>query len=145
MPLITLPPQVGPILARWQAARGHADITDYDILLDDIRTLLHELTTLPDQTAEVAGLRNQITDLQTQVTALTDQANQAASPTRIRDPQDEIAILLEEQAAMAETITNLRAEATARTSTITDLRTQLANAQATINALCITTPHRPRG
>jgi len=73
MSLVTLPLQVSILLGQWQAAQGHADVTD--TLVNDTRTLLHGLTTLPDQTTVVTGLQSQVADLQAQVAEITQERN----------------------------------------------------------------------
>jgi len=64
MSLVTLPPDVNCLLARWQAAQTADDITNQ--LVDETRALLAALTTLPDQ-------RTQLTDLTEQVRQLTEE------------------------------------------------------------------------
>jgi len=80
MSLITLPPDVSSLLARWQAAHDMTDITNQ--LVVETRALLTALTTLPDQ-------RTQLTNLTEQVRQLTDNAEIAE--TTIRTLRDELA------------------------------------------------------
>ena len=116
MSLVNLPPQVSLLLARWQAAQGLADVTD--TLVNDARTLLHGLTTLPDQAPVVTGLRSQVADLQAQV---------ASQPT-VTNLQSEIA-------DRDQRITELTEELQATNTAIASLRTQIDNQQLTINTL----------
>lgn len=101
MSLVTLPPEVAQLLARWQAVHAPTDITD--VLVDNTRTLLNALTTLPDQRAT----------MNTQVTDLTNQ---------VQNLRDEQQVALDAADAQHQEITRLQTELTAAQANLTDAR-----------------------
>jgi len=76
MPLVTLPPDVSSLLARWQAAHDMTDITNQ--LVDETRALLTALTTLSDQ-------RTQLTNFTEQVRQLTEEQTLALNNAEIAE------------------------------------------------------------
>ena len=61
MSLLTLPPDVSSLLARWQAAHDMTNITNQ--LVDETRALLTALTTLRDQRTQLTNLTKQVRQL----------------------------------------------------------------------------------
>jgi len=123
--LVLLPNErITQLLARWQSIQTTADINQN--LATDTGTILHELTILPDRSAEVTNLRTQITNEQTQVTTLRTQV--ADRDQRIQNLEDEQATALTDAETAEAAMTLLRTQTT-------QLRNELAGTRATIAVL----------
>ena len=123
--LVLLPNErITQLLARWQSIQTTADINQN--LATDTGTILHELTVLPDRSADVTDLRTQVTNEQTQVTTLRTQL--ADRDQRIQNLEDEQATALTDAETAEAALTLLRTQ-------ITQLRNELAGTRATVAVL----------
>ena len=116
--------QVNQLLARWQSVQATAGINQN--LVTDTRTVLHELTVLPDRSIDITDLRTQITTLQTQVT--NEQTQVTTLTTQVADWDQRIQNLEDEQATAL-------TDAETAEAAMTLLRTQTTQLR---NLLCLT-------